>query len=302
MSSNIEFKKKCLWCGADFIARKSSTNYCSHRCSSLAYKERHRKLKVEAYNETATRKYSQLRYDDKNYLTPSQAADFLGIGRTSLYRYINSGKIKVVRFERKTLIQKSDIQAMFDFLSVKETSSPKATTEKKAITDFYTLAEVKEKYKVGTSWIFKMVAEHNVPKTIQRGKGYYSKQHIDRIFSAKAAAPEITDWYSVEDIQAKYGMTLSAIYCLVSKLGIPKKKDAGKTFYSKYHFDVAKGAYSNEEERFISVAEAMEKYQITRDQLYHYVKTYKISKIKSGKYVKLSSKELADIFTPKIEL
>lgn len=301
MSSNIEFKKKCQWCGAEFIARKSSTNYCSHRCSSLAYKERHRKLKVETYNATAQRKFGQLRYEDKSYLTPTQAAELLGIGRTSLYRYINSGKIKIVRFEGKTLIQKSDIQAMFDFLEVKENSTETAI-EKKAITDFYTIAEIREKYKVSTAWIFKVIAEKKVPKTIQRGKGYYSKAHIDRIFSEKKPSPEITEWYTVTDIQRKYDMTLSAIYSLVSKIGIPKKKEAGQTFYSKYHFDVAKGAASKEDEQYISVAEAMEKYNVTRDQLYHYVKTYKITRIKCGKYVKLSAIELADIFTPRIEL
>ena len=46
----------------------------------------------------------------------------------------------------------------------------------------------------------------------------------------------------------------------------------------------------------------MEKYSLTRDQLYHYVKTYKITKLKSGKYVKLNAKELEALFNPKIEL
>ena len=40
MSSNIEIKKKCRWCGAEFIASKTTTEYCSHRCSGLAYKEK----------------------------------------------------------------------------------------------------------------------------------------------------------------------------------------------------------------------------------------------------------------------
>lgn len=46
MSSNIEIKKKCRWCGAEFIARKTTTEYCSHRCSGLAYKERKRQAKL----------------------------------------------------------------------------------------------------------------------------------------------------------------------------------------------------------------------------------------------------------------
>lgn len=106
----------------------------------------------------------------------------------------------------------------------------------------------------------------------------------------------------MEDIQSKYGMTLSAIYSLVSIIGIPKRKEGPKVYYSKYHYDVAKRAKSAEDIEFISVADAMEKYSLTRDQLYHYVKTYKITKLRCGKYVKLNTKELSELFNPKIEL
>ena len=50
------------------------------------------------------------------------------------------------------------------------------------------------------------------------------------------AKEEISEWYTATEIQEKFGMTLSAIYCLVSKEGIPKKKVGAATFYSKYHF------------------------------------------------------------------
>lgn len=97
-------------------------------------------------------------------------------------------------------------------------------------------------------------------------------------------------------------MTLSAIYSLVSKIGIPKRKEGPKVYYSKYHFDVAKGAKSAEDVEFISVPEAMGKYSLTRDQLYHYVKTYKITKLSCGKHVKLNAKELEALFNPEIQL
>ena len=72
--------------------------------------------------------------------------------------------------------------------------------------------------------------------------------------------------------------------------------------YSKYHFDVAKGAKSAEDVELVSVPEAMETYSLTRDQLYHYVKTYKITKLRCGKYVKLNAKELEALFNPEIQL
>ena len=301
MSSNIRVERICEWCGNKFIAQTTVTRFCTKRCAEHSYKERLRQKKMAVSNQETAQ--TNIKWRDKDYLTPTQAAELLGIGRMSIYRYIRNGKIKVVRFARKTLISKADIQAMFDFLTLKEsTSTEPAEKKSKSLSDFYTRADIREKYGVKDSWIYKVVAENNVPKTIIRGKAYFSKSHIDRLFSARKENPEITEWYSVEDIQAKYGMTLSAIYCLVSKVGIPKRKEGSKVYYSKYHFDVAKGTKSAEDVEFISVAEAMEKYSLTRDQLYHYVKTYKITKLKSGKYVKLNAKELEALFNPKIEL
>ena len=303
MSSNIRIERICEWCGKQFTAQTTVTRFCSKRCSEHAYKERLRQKKISLSNQETAQNSREKESRNKEFLTPSETARYLGVGRTYIYDCINRGKIKVTRIGRKTLISKADIQAMFDFLTPKENiSAAPAEKKSKSLSDFYTRADIREKYGVKDSWIYKVVAENNVPKTIIRGKAYFSKSHIDRLFSTRKENPEITEWYSVEDIQSKYGMTLSAIYCLVSKVGIPKRKEGSKVYYSKYHFDVAKGAKSAEEVEFISVAEAMEKYSLTRDQLYHYVKTYKITKLRSGKYVKLNAKELEALFNPKIEL
>lgn len=304
MSSNIKIEKVCEWCGNRFTAQTTVTRFCSKRCAEHSYKERMRQKKIALTNkETEVLSGEGCKWRNKDFLTPTQAAELLGIGRMSIYRYIRNGKIKVKRFERKTLISRADLLAMFDFLSPKELVDVETAGKKdKTNIEFYTRAEIREKFGVKDSWIYKVVAENNVPKTILRGKAYFSKTHIDRLFSARKENPEITEWYSVEDIQEKYGMTLSAIYSLVSKVGIPKRKEGSKVYYSKYHFDVAKGTKSAEDVEFISVADAMEKYSLTRDQLYHYVKTYKITKLRCGRYVKLNVNELAELFNPKIQL
>lgn len=303
MSSNIKIERICEWCGNRFMAQTTVTRFCSKRCSEHSYKERMRQKKMALSNMETSQCNLDRKSKDKDFLTPTETAQYLGVGRTYIYDCINRGKIKVTRIGRKTLISKADIQAMFDFLTPKEnTSSEPAEKKSKSLADFYTRAEIQEKFGVKDSWIYKVIAENNVLKTILRGKAYFSKSHIDRLFSARKENPEITEWYSVEDIQEKYGMTLSAIYSLVSKIGIPKRKEGPKVYYSKYHFDVAKGAKSAEDVEFISVPEAMEKYSLTRDQLYHYVKTYKITKLRCGKYVKLNAKELEALFNPEIRL
>ena len=303
MSSNIRIERICEWCGNRFMAQTTVTRFCSKRCSEHSYKERMRQKKMALSNQETSQCNPDRKSQDKDFLTPTETAQYLGVCRTYIYDSINRGKIKVTRIGRKTLISKADILAMFDYLTPKETEQVEAAEKKsKSISDFYTRADIREKYGVKDSWIYKVVAENNVPKTIIRGKAYFSKSHIDRLFSQRKENPEITEWYSVEDIQGKYGMTLSAIYSLVSKIGIPKRKEGPKVYYSKYHFDVAKGAKSAEDVEFISVPKAMGKYSLTRDQLYHYVKTYKITKLRCGKYVKLNAKELEALFNPEIQL
>lgn len=170
------------------------------------------------------------------------------------------------------------------------------------ITEFYTTAEVKEKYNVKDSWIFVVAKKHNIPRTFNRGKTYWSKKHINNYFAKKAADPEITEWYSVAEIQEAFGMTLASIYSLASSNAIPKKKEGRVVYYSKKHFDIAKGAAQPEEPQYYTVAEAMEKFNLTRDQLYHYATYHNIPRVKVGKYTKISRPELDKLLgAPKIE-
>lgn len=42
MKSRIEIKRICAWCGKEFIAYKTTTNCCSHKCGNALYKKRKR--------------------------------------------------------------------------------------------------------------------------------------------------------------------------------------------------------------------------------------------------------------------
>ena len=285
MSSKIDIQKRCKWCNAVFTAHKSTTEYCSHRCVNLAYKDRVRKQRIESLQHELGKIIKTPPNLNKEYLTPSEVAVLV---------------IKVIRFERKTLVRRADIEDMTDFI-VPETEN-KQLKEKAPITDFYTTAEVKEKYHVNESWIFVVAKKNNIPRTFNRGKTYWSKKHMDAYFAKKAPNPDITEWYSTQEMQEKFSMTLSAIYCFASKNAIPKKKEGIIVYYSKKHVDIAKGIAAPEEPQYYTVAEAMEKFNLTRDQLYHYAKYHNIHKVKKGKYTLISKLELDKLLAaPKIE-
>lgn len=230
-----------MWCGQVFTAHKMSTSCCSHKCASAAYKDRMKKERVAAYQkELSIQEFNDSIKDleQKEFFTPTEGAKLLGISRASIYRYMAGNTIKAVQFRGKTLIRRKDIDTLFENSASYNKRLPKEHTP---IIDFYTTAEVKEKYSVKESWIFVVAKKHDIPRTFNRGKTCWSKKHIDNYFAKKAANPEITEWYTVSEIREKYGMTLTAIYGLASTNTIPKKKEGKMAYYSKKHFDIAKG-------------------------------------------------------------
>ena len=299
MASNIDIQKKCEWCGKLFIAHKTTTRCCSHRCANLAYKERTRQKRVSEFQTMVNHQIEKEDCIDKDFFTPSEAAKYIGISRATFYRYLETNLIKSVQLKRKTIIRKRDIEALFDNASPYKKHLPRS---KQSITDFYTTAEIKEKFGVKESWIYEIAKEYNIPRTFNRGRTYWSKKHIDSYFAKKAPDTSITEWYSVAELQEKFGMTLSAIYTFVYKNVIPKRKEGKMVYYSKKHFDIAKGIATPEEPQYYTIPEAMEKFNLTRDQLYHYVAYHNITRIKVGKYTKIVRAELDKFFEPpKIE-
>ena len=301
-TSKMRIKKVCEWCGTTFYAQKLTTRFCSHRCNNLAYKEAVRQKRIQ---EVETKVQAVINeqpisdFKDKEYLSFKETATLLGLSKQAVYQMVYAGKLQAFRISsRLSFIRKGDIDRMLEARPY-EQRQPKDTIP---ITDFYTTAEVKEKYHVNESWIFLVVKKNNIPRTFNRGKTYWSKKHIDAYFAKKAPNPDITEWYSTQEMQKKFGMTLSAIYCFVSKNTIPKKKEGIMVYYSKKHVDIAKGVAAPEEPQYYTVAEAMEKFNLTRDQLYHYAKYHNIPKVKKGKYTLISKSELDKLLAaPKIE-
>lgn len=301
MSSNLKIKRICAWCGKEFIAQKTTTACCSKQCANALYKKRKRDEAIKINNQNIEKKIEEkpiTTIKDKPFLTITETAIYLGVTRPTIYGYIKRGELKVIRLGFKYFLKKEDIEKLFN--TPIEFHTP--TKEKAPITDFYTTSEVKGKYHVNESWIFVIAKKHNIPRTFNRGKTYWSKKHIDAYFAKKAPDPDITEWYSTQEMQEKFGMTLSAIYTFAYKNAIPKKKEGIMVYYSKKHVDIAKGIAKPEETMYYTVAEAMEKFNLTRDQLYHYVKWHHISKIKKGKYTFISRTELDKLLAPpKIE-
>ncbi len=132
MGSNIRVTKVCKLCGQQFVARKTSTQYCSHKCSQRAYKIRKRAAVEIAHNEGVSRlrKFSSkkttkkppenklsaeqlhiLQY--KEFLSVLEVSHLLGVCRATINNYCANGLLKCIKMNRKIFIRRKDIDTLY---------------------------------------------------------------------------------------------------------------------------------------------------------------------------------------------
>lgn len=301
MSSNIEIGKICVWCKESFVAKTTSTKYCSHRCNSKAYKAQKRDEKLkEAKRQTFHEIQAQSIQDfsAKEYLKVSEVSMLLGLCRQSIYNLIYNGQLKASKISNRiTLIKRSDIDKMFN-AAMSSRQNPVKVIKKQL--ELYSVSEIKEKFNIGNSWVYKILRENRIPKVTKNGKSYYSKQHVDKYFKKKGFFDnkEISEWKTINNLCDEFEMTKTSVYSFVSRNYIPKRKEGRTAFYSKKHFYIAKGIEKPAEPKFYLTEEAMQKFNLSRDSLYGILRTKRIPKIKEGRYIKISKPELDNILNP----
>ena len=182
MSSNIEVQRICQHCGKVFIAKTTTTKYCSHRCNRAAYKVNIRKDKVEKANKATIQIKSQnidyLR--TKEFFTVGDVASLLGCSLRTIYRLIDNGTLKAVNLgERMTRIKRSDLYEVMEQPRLE--SSIQEVTKKFEIEDYYTLMEVRGKYGISEAALYGIIKRNNISK-IRKGRfAYVSKSIIDSL-------------------------------------------------------------------------------------------------------------------------
>ena len=293
-TSKFRVLRTCEFCGKEFYAQKVTTRFCSRRCNELAYKQRRRQRQITEAEARVLQKPIE-EVGNKEFLSLQDTSVLFGITKRSVYNLIYNGVLQAFKLSsRMTLIRRADIERIFE----SHVYTKKVKLERKPITEFYTTAEIKEKFGVSESWVFKIGKEKNIPKILHHGKTYWSKQHVEKHFSKHIENNAIVEWYSVQEMMEKFNMTTSAVYCFVSKFGIPKKKVKSSVFYSKQHVDAAKGINEPPKEEFYTMKEAVEHFGMTEDQIYKYAKKAKVSKHMEGRIVLMNKQELDAALAP----
>ena len=93
----FEIKRKCKVCGEVFLAKTLDSQYCSPKCSKVAWK---RKKDAKEKNEKQDR-LAQHIPDIREYVSVKEAVAMFGVERTTLYRLIKNGTVPAINVGKR---------------------------------------------------------------------------------------------------------------------------------------------------------------------------------------------------------
>lgn len=179
MSSNIKVQRICKQCGKEFTALTTTTNYCSHKCNSKAYKAKVRASKIEV-SDKETKQIKTKPIEDlkaKEFLSVRDVAKLIGCSVRTIYYHIENGNLKAVNIgQRITRIKRSDIDKLFE--QPKPVNNPPQTIEYN-IADCYTIKEILQKFQISDSALNNIIERNSIPKLKKGWFTYVPKGIID---------------------------------------------------------------------------------------------------------------------------
>lgn len=169
----MEVKRICKWCGKPFIAKKTTTNYCSHQCASQGYKHRMRERRLEL-RELQDLIEVKSKLDHQDYFTFAQAAQLMGVSRQYIYKLVKEDKLRASRISaRMSIIRRADIELMLKTRPYER----RRVKDDLDITEYYTAEQISEKYKVSQNG-FGHIQERTIsPKSVSASSTIIAKTY-----------------------------------------------------------------------------------------------------------------------------
>ena len=307
--------RKCAFCGKEFTCNSGSQRYCSEHCAEEAKAQRKKKQQdflkaVQPVIDIAS----------QEYLTFSKAAILMGCSRQYVYKLVNERKLSASRISsRMAFVRKADIETMLagnPYHRVLPTSKPKISSSlssKKAKNqigespmrfaeplDYISGEDVMTTYKVKKSWLYASAKRNNIPMCKIAGKNYYSRKHMDALFGVSAVIEALTEWLTTEEAEALYSTTKESLRTQAYRRHIPTKREYGKTYYSKIHFDEIYHPDLKASDAYYTTSEAAEKYGMTKSSICIIVKTNNLTKVKVGVHNLIAKEELDRIMASRL--
>lgn len=284
-------QRKCEKCGRVFAIRSGNQRYCCEACAEQA-KQNRRKRRNDFINAVDP----LIDLQNQEYLSFSKAALLMGCTRQYIYKLVGQGRLRASRLSsRMSLIHRADIEGLLAaspyerVLPVIRTAKGNSNSTKRKTPEpdnspmeYYTGEEVMTTFKIGQGWLYTCAKRYRIRTCRIAGRVYYSKPDIDAHFGVAADISGITEWLTTAEVEEQFGMKASAIRAYAYRHHIPTKKEHGTAYYSKSHIAELRRPDLLSDERYVTVEEVAERYNLSKANLHHIVKVKCIGKVKVG--------------------
>ena len=179
-TAKYEIKRKCLCCGATFLAKTLDSVYCGPNCSRKAYKQKQKEERKRQQWDIIASEVP----NERDYISVSEAEAIFGVSAKTIRRLIKSGKVPSINLG--TRLTRVDKSALLLRLPLRETPIDRSKTLPKMYSlepeDCYTIGEIAEKFGFNDSTVYLHIRKYSIP-TRQIGNYVYApKSEIDRLY------------------------------------------------------------------------------------------------------------------------
>ncbi|MCQ2608408.1 MAG: helix-turn-helix domain-containing protein [Bacteroidales bacterium] len=282
------YLKVCQFCGKEYYAYKSTTKCCSDSCSKRLYKQNKRTQLLQIEERTVKKRLAQ-DLQQEAFLSISDAARLLHVSRPTMMNIIKTKCICVhSSSKRMKRINKEDLLQACS----KEISAPIVKE-----TNLISVKEALEKYKISITWFYHKIRPANLTPIKIKGVAFYDAEDLKKLLYVKQHV-EIRDWYTVSQIVEQFNLKRPRVYeILTDNKEIPRKRVGKDILISKKHWDDIRGVSMQENEKYYSVPDATQLYNIKRSYLYDIIREHNIPKIKRGQYIYIEKSVLDSIMS-----
>ena len=180
---SLEIRRKCKICGKVFLVKKLDSQYCSGKCSKIAYK---RKCDAEKKEERLAKMASQVP-NIREYISVKEAVAIFGVERDSVYRLVRSGKVNSVNMGKRLIrINRKDLESLLPTRKEirKEKEKPMSKLYSLEPEDCYTISEICKKYRINDSTVWAHVRKYSIPSRQIGNYVYVPKEEIDNLYKS----------------------------------------------------------------------------------------------------------------------
>lgn len=262
----MDYTRVCKRCGTTFTAHQSNAEFCCRKCKDLYRHERERLERTKQLNHElnlAQKSLSQEKEKNRKSFTPSQAAQYIGVARTSVYNYMKSGLLPFIELPGKTLIKKEDIDALFKRKNQK--GDVRINPD-----DYITYYQMCDEYHLSYNFVREVCEEACLKPIVRNTVKYFEKEKVKEAFDHHKSL--------MDDAKEQ------------------RKREYARRRAARRSKDFIPTDYPHPQEWY-SFCELMNKYHLDRNQVEQYARENGITKMHLNRYCFFDRKGFDDLFS-----